>query len=107
MNLSQTFSVTAHLYVSACPVEWRLPWMKALVISGPWRLPLRPINPTLLMPLTASHTSDDDTAAALELSSPDCPDRSSFSRILRGGDDSVLCFVFCWSFIRQEGFVLY
>lgn len=71
---------SAHLYVNTCPVEWRLPWLKTLAISGPWRLPLRPFSPILLMLLfKASHVSDDDIATHSELS---CwPNWSSFSRI--------------------------
>lgn len=75
--------VTAHLYVSTCPVECRLPWRNGLGISGPWRLPRRVIIPILLMHLSASHTSDEDVDAAfnLESFSPDWHGTSSASRI--------------------------
>lgn len=65
----------AHLYVSACPVECRLPWLCILLISGPWRLPLLPFRPTLLMLLfPAVHTSDGDILTTSMLSSSDWSD---------------------------------
>lgn len=70
--------VIVHLYINACPVEWRLPWLSSLVISGLWRLPLRLISPTLM---TLSFTSDGDVTTSSQLSSSDWPDWYSYSGI--------------------------
>lgn len=92
--------VIVHLSINACPVEWRLPWLKSLVTSGPWRLPLRLISPTLL---TLLFTSDGDVATPSVLSSSDWPDWYSFSRIWGKEQKPVWGFMFLYCF---SGFIL-
>lgn len=93
--------VIVHLSINACPVEWRLPWLRSLVVSGPWRLPLRLISPTLM---TLLFTSGGDVATPSELSSSDWPDWYSFSRIWgkEQKPDWGFLFFFLFSWFRSE-----